>query len=72
MSEFLATDAAVLRVRGLVKTFDEGKMKFGDRSFSTSIDKLLEEKCNEKLRALNFPDELIDNESRKKGVEIKF
>ena len=52
--------------------FNMGRKKFGDRSLSTSIVKLLENECNQKLRALNFPKKLIDYEARKKGFEIKF
>jgi len=54
------------------KIFTEGIVKYGDRSLSTSIVKRLEEACNENLRAPGFPSELKDNESRKKGKEIKF
>tara|TARA_Y100000590_G_C15527796_1_gene941967 strand:- start:24 stop:983 length:960 start_codon:yes stop_codon:yes gene_type:complete len=54
------------------KIFKEGLKKYGRRSFSTSIVKRLEEKCNEELRASNFPSKLIDKEKRMKGFEIKF
>ena len=54
----------------VVKIFNEGKKKYGDRSFSTSIVKILEEKCNENLRSKGFPSQLLDTESRKKGIEI--
>ena len=54
----------------VMKIFNEGKTKYGDRSFSTSIVKLLEEKCNENLRSKGFPSQLLDTESRKKGIEI--
>jgi len=54
----------------VMKMFNEGKKKYGDRSFSTSIVKLLEEKCNENLRSKGFPSQLLDTESRKKGIEI--
>ena len=54
----------------VMKIFNEGKKKYGDRSFSTSIVKLLEEKCNENLRSKGFPSQLLDTESRKKGIEI--
>ena len=53
-----------------MKIFNEGKTKYGDRSFSTSIVKLLEEKCNENLRSKGFPSQLLDTESRKKGIEL--
>ena len=54
------------------KIFKEGQLKFGDKSFSTSIVKKLEEACNENLRAHGFPSQLKDNQSNKKGIEIKF
>ena len=54
------------------KIFNEGRDKYGDRSFSTSIVKRLEEACNENLRAPGFPSQLIDEEPKKKAIEIKF
>ncbi len=51
--------------------FFKGKIKYGERAFSTSIVKLLEEKCNEDLRSEGFPLELIDFEKKKHGLEIK-
>ena len=55
----------------MVKIFNEGRKKYGDRAFSTQIVKLLEEKCNTDLRTKGFPSQLIDKEPRKKGIEIK-
>jgi 3-hydroxyisobutyrate dehydrogenase len=54
------------------KIFNEGREKYGDRSFSTSIVKRLEEACNENLRASGFPSQLKDEEPKKKAIEIKF
>ena len=51
--------------------FEEGKLLYGDKAFSTSIVKRLEDKCNDDLRADGFPEKLVDEESRKKGIEIK-
>jgi len=56
----------------LVKIFNEGKKKYGDRSLSTSIVKLLEDKCKTDLRATGFPSFLKDIEPKKKGIEVKF
>ena len=53
------------------KIFKKGLQKYGKRSFSTEIVKLLEEKCNENLRASNFPKILIDDKKRKKGIEVR-
>ena len=52
------------------KIFTEGRLKYGDKSFSTSIVKKLEEACSENLRASGFPSQLKDNQSNKKGIEI--
>ena len=54
------------------KTFNEGQIKYGPRSFSTSIVKKLEESCNESLRAKGFPNQLKDFQPRTKGIEVKF
>ena len=54
----------------LVKKFKKGRKKYGDRAFSTSIVKILEDYCNENLRAKNFPKKLIDNKPKKNGIEI--
>ena len=55
----------------MVKIFNEGRKKYGDRALSTSIIKLLEEKCNTDLRKEGFSSQLLDKEPRKKGIEIK-
>ena len=53
------------------KLFKDGLEKYGKRSLSTSIVRILEDRCNENLRALDFPSQLVDNEPRKKGIEVK-
>ena len=55
----------------MVKIFNEGRKRYGDRALSTSIVKLLEEKCNTDLRTEGFPSRLLDKEQKKKGIEIK-
>ena len=55
----------------MVKIFNEGRKKYGDRALSTSIVKLLEEKCNTDLRTEGFPSRLLDKEQKKKGIEFK-
>ncbi len=50
--------------------FNLGIQKLGKRSFSTSIIKLIEKESNIKLRAKNFPKQLIDNQKKRKGVEV--
>ena len=54
----------------MVKIFNKGKKQYGKRSFSTSIVKLLEEKCKTKIRSKGFPSKLIDFENKKKGIII--
>jgi len=50
--------------------FLDGRKKLGDRAFSTSIVKILEDKCKDELRADGFPSFLEDNEQKKEGEEI--
>ena len=63
----------------MLEIFQRGRKNLGDRALSTSIVKLLEEKCNENLRASGFPsyleDKKKDNEDnkdkkKKKDAEI--
>ena len=54
----------------LQKKFKKGLKEFGSRSFSTSIVKLIEDQGRIKMRAKNFPKELIDNFSKQKGIEV--
>ena len=55
----------------LVKIFKNGKNRNGNKSFSTSIVKILENKCGINLRVKGFPSQLIDLEKKRKGVEVK-
>ena len=56
--------------RILQKKFKQGLKEFGSRSFSTSIVKLIEDQGRIKMRAKNFPKELVDASSKQKGIEI--
>ena len=56
----------------LVKIFDKGIKKYGRRSWSTKIVKLLEDKCKTSLRTRGFPSKLVDKENRKDGIKIKY
>ena len=47
----------------MIKIFNEGRIKYGDRALSTSIVKLLEDECNTDLRGDGFPSQLHDNET---------
>ncbi len=53
------------------KKFKQGLKKYGKRAFSTKIVKLLEDECNESLRAKSFPKFLLDAEKKHKGIEVK-
>tara|TARA_Y100000590_G_scaffold343265_1_gene392152 strand:+ start:410 stop:1369 length:960 start_codon:yes stop_codon:yes gene_type:complete len=55
----------------LVKIFDEGIKKYGPRSWSTMVVKLLEDKSKTSLRSRGFPSILIDHKKRRNGIEIK-
>ena len=54
----------------LIKKFKLGMKILGKRSFSTSIIKLIEKDTKIKLRAKNFPKQLIDKQKKQKGVEV--
>ncbi len=54
----------------LSKKFKLGSKTLGERSFSTSIVKLIEKDVKIKLRAKNFPKQLIDKQKKQKGVEV--
>ena len=54
----------------LSKKFKLGIKILGKRSFSTSIIKLIEKDTKFKLRAKNFPKQLIDKQKKQKGVEV--
>ena len=42
----------------------------GERSFSTSIIKLIEKDNNIKLRAKNFPKQLVDEQKKQKAIKL--
>ena len=48
----------------------DGKEKFGDRAWSSMVVKRLEDRHNTSFRADGFPDELVDFEEKKTGIEI--
>ena len=56
----------------ILKLFNEGIKKFGNRDWSTKIVKLLEEESNIDLKTEGFPLKLKDDKPRKKGIEIKY
>ena len=54
----------------MLEIFQKGREKFGDRALSTSIVKLLEDKCNDNLRASGFPSFLEDKNQKQEAEEI--
>ena len=54
----------------MLNIFERGREKLGDRAFSTSIVKILEEQCKEELRAENFPSFLEDKNQKQEAEEV--
>ena len=54
----------------MVSIFEKGRLKLGDRSLSTSIVKILEKKCNDDLRAKDFPSFLEDKNKKQVAEEV--
>ena len=54
----------------MLEIFQRGREKLGDRALSTSIVKLLEDKCNDNLRASGFPPFLEDKNQKQEAEEI--
>ena len=54
----------------MLEIFQRGREKLGDRALSTSIVKLLEENCNDNLRASGFPPFLEDKNKKQEAEEI--
>ena len=50
--------------------FKDAKEKFGSRAWSSMVVKRLEDKYGISFREKGFPDELVDNEPEKKGLEV--
>lgn len=55
----------------ILELFEDGRRELGDRALSTSIIKILEDKCKESLRESGFPASLKDLNDKKEGKEIK-
>ena len=54
----------------MLEIFQRGREKLGDRALSTSIVKLLEDKCNDNLRSSGFPSFLEDKNQKQEAEEI--
>ena len=54
----------------IVEIFNDGKEKYGSRAWSSMIVKRIEDQCGINLRAPGFPDEIIDLDNKREGLEI--
>ena len=54
----------------LSRKFKHGMRVLGKKSFSTSVVKLIEENEKIKLRAKNFPNQLVDNNKKQKAIQV--
>ena len=54
----------------MLEIFQRGREKLGDRALSTSIVKLLEDRCDDNLRASGFPSFLEDKNQKQEAEEI--
>ena len=54
----------------LIRKFKHGMRVLGKKSFSTSVVKLIEENEKIKLRAKNFPKQLVDNNKKQKAIQV--
>ena len=54
----------------VLNIFKEGYKKYGSRAWSSMVVKRLEDNFKIDFRASGYPEELIDNETEKKGYEI--
>ena len=54
----------------VVEIFKDGQKKYGSRAWSSMIVKRMEDLNKVDFRANGFPEDLIDNEPEKKGLEI--
>jgi len=54
----------------MIDIFERGRSELGDRALSTSIVKILEDKCKEDLRAEGFPSFLEDKNQKQEAKEV--
>lgn len=55
----------------LLKIFQDGRQRYGDREWSPNIIRRLEESCGVKIQAEGFPSQIEDDEPEEPGREIK-
>jgi len=54
----------------VLNIFNDGRLRYGDRAWSSMIVKRLEDACGTDLRADGFPAELTDDEAESPGYEV--
>ncbi len=54
----------------LLEIFRDGRVRYGDREWSSNIIRRLEDACGVAIQAPGFPDELIDDEPPQPGYEV--
>ena len=54
-----------------LRIFEDGKERYGPREWSPNIVRRLEEACGEQLLAPGFPAEIVDDEAKEPGCEVR-
>ena len=54
----------------LIKIFEDGRVLFGPREWSSNINERLEEVCNKQIIATGFSAEMTDEEPEEPGYEV--
>jgi len=54
----------------LIRIFNDGRQRYGDREYSPNIVRRLEEACGIDIRAPGFPAEIVDDEPEEPGYEV--
>lgn len=54
----------------MIKIFEDGRKRYGNREFSPNIIRRLEEACGVDIRAPGFPEEMVDDEPEEPGYEV--
>ena len=70
MYQLMGHDVPTEISSNIVEIFNEGKEKYGSRAWSSMIVKRIEDQCGINLRAPGFPDEIIDLDNKREGLEI--
>jgi len=54
----------------LIRIFEDGRKRYGDREYSPNIIRRLGESCGFDIRAPGFPAEMVDDEAEEPGYEV--